>query len=482
MVVESMETESHGHVKRKNTSNEEGNSEGKKARKQFDRTGKNSLQVLAYEFNNKGNQPIDFQFEDVGESGKPSFKALAELEGVRFEAVGSSKMIAKRLLASKALAQLRSIFISPDYPDKEVADTSELGDNAFQDLKQEFNGGRSVDVLFNMIDSTPNKHVFKAEAEIKGISFEGVGTSKTLAKRDLARKALAKLRNAPLAPGAVKNMGDGAVNVYNPFDISATLLQAGKKKFDVEKAQRSPLMVFSELHPDVDLKWGELGRGGKRYKVEAVVDGVTFFGEGRNKKLAKTELAKSVLMCLHDVPAFKESEDESEKVKSEKASKKKTVVLQLKEVAGEDITIQLDRQEGAEKESAYRATIVAKGTAFEAVASNKFGAKVKAAKKALAALQPKVVVDPNVIDVNLHPNAAFHQHFKDVRINASQVDNKDGTREQSMETTIQGRKFRITAANKKKAKLQLVLKVFEGLRNVKPTQWTAIDLNEVNGK
>ena len=77
---------------------------------------------------------------------------------------------------------------------------------------------------------------------------------------------------------------------------------------------------------------------------------------------------------------------------------------------------------------------------------------------------------------------AFHQHFKDVRINASLIDNKDGTREQSMETTIQGRKFRTTAANKKKAKLQLVLKVFEGLRNVKPTQWTAIDLNEVNGK
>ena len=54
-----------------------------------------------------------------GTPQNPSYKAMVQLEGVWFEGVGSSKMMAKRLLASKALAQLRSIFISPDYPDKE---------------------------------------------------------------------------------------------------------------------------------------------------------------------------------------------------------------------------------------------------------------------------------------------------------------------------------------------------------------------------
>jgi len=491
MVMERMETESSGQVKRKNTSKVDGKIDEKKARKQFDRSGKNSLQVLFWEFN-QSNEPISFHFENIGGSGqKTSYKAMAEIEGVLFEGVGTSKMMAKRLLASKALAQLRSIFISPDYPDKvsETGDTTGNETGPLQMLNQEFGQGKSIQFQVDFM-GTPQNPSYKAIAVIGGTSFEGVGTSKILAKRALACTALARLRKGPSMETELT--GDGR---YNPFDLNkaplppnafsklpATSLQVfgaeRKVKVNVEKAQQHPFMVLSETYPDLNFEWAdETGRGAHKFKIETIVNGVTFFGEGRSKKLAKTNLAKSVLLCLHDITDFQEDEV-SNAEKPEKA-KKKFVLNQLKEATGEECTIETVKQEGADSESAFLVKVVAKGRTYEAVGRTKFGAKIKAAKKALEA-QPKKPVDRSKVDITLHPNAVFQEHFKDVRFNDSENTKEDGSHEYSLETTIQGRKFRTSASSKKKAKLQLVLKVFEVLKNVAPTSWTAVDLNEIN--
>merc|ERR1712168_1449213 len=207
-----METEYPGQVKRKNMSNDDVKIEEKKPRKQYDRTGKNSLQVLSLEFNPHGTQAIDFHFESIGGSGNPSYKAMAEIEGSWFEGVGTSKMIAKRLLASKALAQLRSIFISPDYPNKETGTTAggeknplqkplpnpmqnplqNQVENPLMTLNREFGGGKSIDFQLDCL-GTPQNPSYKAVAQIDGVWFEAVGTSKLLAKRALACTALARL-------------------------------------------------------------------------------------------------------------------------------------------------------------------------------------------------------------------------------------------------------------------------------------------------
>lgn len=497
-MVEQMETET---IKRKNTSGF-GEDNSKKPRKVFDRTGKNSLQVLFYEFK-KNNEPIDFQFESIGTVQSPSYKALVELEGVWFEGVGPSKMMAKRLLASKALAQLRSIFISPDYPDKEMG----AQDNTYvlQTLNKEFNNGRPVDYQFECTTGASGLPSHKAIAVVEGVTFEGVGISKAAAKKACAANALAKLKGEP------KPLMDFSAGTYNnPFNFNNAPLAnytipkkqqqltglpaltaqvfgsqyvSSRPKVDVEKARSHPYMVLTEMYPNLQLEWADgHGKGEHRYKVEAVVSGVTFYGEGRSKKLAKFCLAKSVLLCLHDVTGFKEAtDDDTNDETTEKLPKKKFCLTQLKEIVGEDgVSLDIVKQEGADEASAFLATVVARGVAYEAVGKTKFTAKIKAAKKALDVLQPKKEVDVNHIDVNHHPNKVFQDQFKNVRLNETENVKEGNTKEYSLETTIQGRKFRTSASNKKKAKLQLVLKVFEVLRNIQPSQWTSIDLNEIN--
>merc|ERR1712142_61043 len=420
--------------------------------------------------------------------------------------------MAKRLLASKALAQLRSIFISPDYPDKDVIARqgqvsvkvepgSGTEKNYLQILNQEFGQGKPIDFQFEFVGSLQSPS-YKALAQIEGISFEAVGGSKVEAKRALARKAVSKLKNEPLPEDV-----SGSVNLedkYNPFDVhraplpinafsglaanSLQVLGAQKPKVDAEKAKLHPYMVLCETYPDINLEWAdEVGRGDHKFKVEALVDGVSFFGEGRSKKLAKINLAKSVLLCLHDVSDFADSKDclrlqTTSTEPTEKAPKKKFVLTQLRDLVGEDLSVEVEKQEDAAEDSAYYATVVANGTAFEAVAKNKFTAKIKAAKKALEALQPKKVVDLTKVDVSHHPNMAFQDHFKNVRFNDSENVKEDGSREFSLEATIEGRKFRTSGPTKKKAKLRLVLKAFEVLKNVAPTRWAAIDLNAVNAQ
>lgn len=57
-------------------------------------------------------------------------------------------------------------------------------------------------------------------------------------------------------------------------------LFTNRPAINAEKARAYPVMVLTELFPDMKLEWAEgSGRGDRQFKVEAEVQGRRFFGE-----------------------------------------------------------------------------------------------------------------------------------------------------------------------------------------------------------
>ena len=158
---------------------------------------------------------------------------------------------------------------------------------------------------------------------------------------------------------------------------------------------------------------------------------------------------------------------------------------------GEDIIYDVVQQEApaGSDEKLFNATVVVKGIAYEAVGKNRNLAKLRAAKKALDVLRPKkeveLITDENgdlvkkEIETTRHPTMVFYELYRDVKFTESEMKGGNGLTEYQMEAEVEGKQFKTKASSKKKAKVRLVLAAMEELRNIQPSEWTAIDLKEV---
>jgi len=374
--------------------------------------------------------------------------------------------------------------------------------NAVQVLNEKF--GTSV-ITYNYVGSAQNP-LYTASAVVEDVSFEGEGPSKVAARRDFAVKALAALLDLVLPEDppqedvsaqqfsvqAFKQFShDPYIDFANPHQcyqqamplaqqsISQPVnLQPAKKKTTLNevKARSQPVMMLSELFPNMAFDWNdENGRGDRQFKVEGNVEGRQFFGEGRSKRVAKLNLAKAILLCMYDVHDFVEPE-----VKEQKEKTTKFPVTQLKDLIGEDnIIIEVTEVESQEnEEKSFHATIVVKGVAYEAIGRNRNAAKIRAAKKALDVLKPKKEINQSCInkhgvDINKHPVQVFIQHYPNVEFVQKECKAEEGGMENNIEANVDGKVFSATESTKKKAKLRLVLQVFQELKKTPITEWTA---------
>jgi len=422
--------------------------EKKKKAKKLDLTNKHAVQVL----HEMCGQVSEYTYNSVGTARQPCYKVVATIKDQVFTATGSSKLAAKRELATVALAQLFNTVL-PAEPVKEIPQHN-FSDKPIYNFNQE-----------PFLDFT---------------------------KDDMPG------RDRPLyVTPRFRNTTDKQTHVLGPMMPPEAVQQGFSQLFtnrpsiDTEKARSYPVMVLSELFPGVQLDWVEgSGRGDRQFKVEAEVQGRRFFGEGRSKKGAKLNLAKTILLCMYDIHDFKEIDaatKPSKALSEEALFEKKFPLTQLKELIGEDNmnveVVQVEQSE--EEEKSWHATIVVKGVAYEAVGKNRNIAKIRAAKKALEVLRPKKEVqgseglNAHGVDVYRHPTMVFYEFYRDVKFIETESKNTSGATEYHLEAEVEGKSFKVTASSKKKAKLRLVLNAFKELKNTDPTEWTTIDYKDV---
>jgi len=427
LTEEKMEVDVPSHVtKRKaNMSDADKGKKKTKAKKTSDNAGKSPIQVLHEECRT---EKIEYNFDSIGNVQTPSYKVVAQIEGNKFEGIGPSKPAAKRDLAVKALIKLRNIVLPAEVPKQNNPH------NFLENAKSNFSEGES-------------RNISNAQAP------------------------------TPMVPPEAVRQG-------------FSQLYANRPPIDEEKARLHPVMVLSEVFPNAELEWMEgSGYGAHQYKVEAEVQGRRFFGEGRSKRMAKLNLAKAILLCMYDIHDFKDIDSvvRPDQPKEQKAGKK-FPLIQLKELLNEDElnvdVVQLGQPgEGEHKE--WHATIVVKGTAYEAIGKNRNSAKLLAAKKALEILKPKKdapqseYLNAHGVDVSKHPTMVFNEFFRDAELVYTESKTGDGATKYHLETRIERKTFKVTASTKKKAKLRLILKVFQGLKKTKPSEWMTIDVDDI---
>jgi len=403
---------------------------------------------------------------------------------------------------------------------------------------------------------------FITKATVNEQEFTGTGSSKTKAKQDLAAKVLSTIvhkdletngldiysvkeystaaatsmpgRDRPLyAPPGIRDQSPYIRNTDSSSEMAPTVRtngdanhmsdhvrpmsppQAVAKKFsqmfvnrppiDMEKAKSYPVMVLVELFPEMKIEWADgVGRGDRQFRVESEIHGRRFFGEGRSKKIAKLNLAKTVLLCMYDIHDFKDTDTSPKPAKTkteggtEIAFEKKFPLTQLKELVGEDVQYEITQVQGDENddesEKMYNCIVVIKGVRYEATGKNRNLAKLRCAKRALEVLKPKkeggklMIIDNDnpdspgekkEIDTSRHPSMVFHELFRDVRISESESKASNGLPEYHMEAEIEGKQFSAKANAKKKAKLRLVLAALEQLRDIPNETWENVDLKDV---
>ena len=99
------------------------------------------------------------------------------------------------------------------------------------------------------------------------------------------------LRQPPQVPQVIRPL-PGTTNMSHSHRSVRPMLppQAVAQRFsklfinrptiNVEKARCYPVMVLTEIFPDMQISWADgLGRGDRQFKVEADVQGRRFFGE-----------------------------------------------------------------------------------------------------------------------------------------------------------------------------------------------------------
>lgn len=425
---------------------------------------------------------ISYEFEQNGPVHQATFIARAKVNGVLFVGTGVSKVKAKVDLALRALTQLGNPKARPE-PQKAQSfqPISSLKGTIMPDIvsmkRKAEEEEESIKKMMKMSGFDPDKSpvmqlhelykgvayefeqegpTFIAKATVNGVAFQGAGISKAKAKIDLALRALSQLGYPMARP-------------------------------DIEKAQSHPVMVLAELFPEMKVEWIEGGKGDRQYRMETEIYGRTFWGEGRSKKMAKLNLAKTVLLCMYDIRDFKDSEvsPKAPKPKTE-GSKKKYPTAELKELVEEEIKYELVKVEGMDdsEEKMFNCSVVIKGVAYEGQGKTRASAKFQCAKKALAVLKPDTEGKLNE-DVEMgspdkkHPSMVFNEMFKGVKISELKTKGERNMFEYQMDAEIEGKSFSSKSNSKKKAKLRLVLAVLEQLRDMPQDSWSSIDLKDV---
>eukprot|EP00111_Clytia_hemisphaerica_P006813 TCONS_00019671-protein len=469
--------------------------------------GKNPVQLLHEKF-----QDIEYEFSQDGVAHEPKFKVKAQINGENFEAIGLSKQKAKSKVAVLALRQLGFGNILGE----------ELTDEGYRKEAPIWNYepfGTKSPIDLNLLN--------KQKSENLDIDFTSDNTEffeSQMPGRERDERLLyapPSSRNSGLGPwgsnrysptsGYGRNGGNGqrpgVAHIMGPMSPPQAVahkfsqLFSNRPAINVEKARTFPVMVLSEIFPDIKIEWTEgSGRGDRQFKVEAEVQGRRFFGEGRSKKIAKLNLAKTILLCMYDIHDFKDAVETTPKSSQKKSTdhetqmEKKFPLTQLKTLAGDDLTIDVQQQDelNDQGEKIFIATIVVRGVAYEAIGKHKNLARLRAAKKALDSLRPKKEggsdsslndsmnsdSGPKEVDTTRHPTMVFYEMYRDVQFNCEETKGSNGLNEYLVEAEVEGKKYTGKACSKKKAKLRLVLNAFEDLRDIPLAEWSGIDLNE----
>ena len=178
---------------------------------------------------------------------------------------------------------------------------------------------------------------FIMSVEVNGQQFQGMGPSKKKAKLHAAEQALASFVQFPNASEAHQALGmtvtssgdftsdsaDTAGKIFNNFDPSTGDPAKGTngntaapsvttppqpqlsapRTLATQPAGKNPVMILNEIRPGTKYDFvSEAGEShSKNFVMSVTVDGETFEGSGRNKKLAKSRAAQAALQKLFNL-------------------------------------------------------------------------------------------------------------------------------------------------------------------------------------
>merc|ERR1712150_79503 len=117
---------------------------------------------------------------------------------------------------------------------------------------------------------------------------------------------------------------------------------------------------------------------------------------------------------------------------------------------------------------------------YEGEAKNKYLAKAICTKNALRSLKlikvdQEHTKDEQAIDTKLHPLIVLYKMFGSVNFKGMRAD----VNEFYMEATIDGKIFSAKGRTMEKAKLKLVLAIFEQLKSIPPNAWECMNLSDI---
>ena len=169
---------------------------------------------------------------------------------------------------------------------------------------------------------------FVMSVEVNDQVYQGSGTSKKKAKLEAAELALASFVQFVNASDAHKALGrqitsgdftsdkdNTSKNLFNNFDPTtgealktngASHTEASppvKPNAMVQPAGKNPVMILNEIRPGTKYDFmSETGEShSKNFIMTVDVDGETFTGAGRNKKLAKSRAAQAALEKIYNL-------------------------------------------------------------------------------------------------------------------------------------------------------------------------------------
>ena len=179
--------------------------------------------------------------------------------------------------------------------------------------------------------------IFVMSVDVNGQTFVGQGNTKKKAKLMAAEKALASFVQLPNASEAHQALGrqistsgdftsdstavDGNSGLFNNFDPNAVKVKGeatateGKgvngtgttpltqRPLPTQSNGKNPVMILNEIRPGTKYEFvSETGEShSKNFVMSVTVDGETFQGSGRNKKMAKARAAQAALQKIFNL-------------------------------------------------------------------------------------------------------------------------------------------------------------------------------------
>jgi len=168
---------------------------------------------------------------------------------------------------------------------------------------------------------------FTMSVEVNSNVFEGTGNTKKKAKLDAAERALASFLQVPNAPAAQQALGRSAMlsgdftqdtaelepstKLFNNFTAPPGVMTtptngngtAAAKPPTPGPAGKNPVMILNETRPGTKYELEEESGDSinKVFVMSVTVDGQTFKGSGRSKKLAKARAAQAAMETLFNL-------------------------------------------------------------------------------------------------------------------------------------------------------------------------------------